>query len=227
MKIVAIIQARMGSSRLPGKVLLTLVDQPVLQWVYERAARIPRVDEAIVATTTSAADDPVAGWCAHHEIGVFRGSEDDVLGRYLSCAVAHEADAVVRITADCPLLDPEVSGRVLTAFLDAPGCEFANNTDPWTFPDGLDTEVISTRALEVSARETTDPADREHVTLFVRRDPERFATVAVRSDRDLSAHRWTLDRLDDFTYIAGVAQRLRDRGLTGSMDEILALVDGG
>jgi spore coat polysaccharide biosynthesis protein SpsF (cytidylyltransferase family) len=225
MKIVTIIQARMGSSRLPGKVMLTLVDQPVLQWVYERAARIPLVDETIVATTSSVADDPVASWCVRRGIAVFRGSEDDVLDRYLRCARANEADAVVRITADCPLLDPEVSGRVVAAFLGKPGCEYANNTDPWRFPDGLDTEVISRHALEVSAREAADPADREHVTRFVRRrEPDRFRTKVVVSERDLSNYRWTLDDLSDFTFLAAVAERLRDRGLSGSMAEVLSVL---
>ena len=225
MRIVAIVQARMGSSRFPGKVLLTLADQPVLQWVWERASRIPQVDETIVATTTSAADDPVASWCARHGIAAFRGSDDDVLDRYVACAAASEADAVVRITADCPLLDPEVSGRVVDAFLDSPGCEYANNTDPWTFPDGLDTEVISRHALEVSAREAVDPADREHVTRFVRRRyPARFATVVVESERDLSGYRWTLDYPSDFTFLSAVAERLRDRELTGSMQEVLGIL---
>ena len=146
---------RMGSSRLPGKVLMTLFDQPVIQWVYERARRIEGVDDVVVATTTAVADDCLAEWCVRHGMRVFRGSERDVLGRYVRCARTHEADAIVRITADCPLLDPSVSGKVLAAFVDGQPCDYASNTNPPRFPDGLDTEVISRGALEISGREAS------------------------------------------------------------------------
>lgn len=220
------IQARMASSRLPGKVMLTLLDRPVIQWVYERATRTPGVDHAVVATTTTAADDALAAWCERHGIAVFRGSEHDVLDRYVQCARSEQADVVVRLTADCPLLDPLVSGQVLAAFMNAqPACDFASNDRPVTFPDGLDTEVIAREALEVSAREASDAFEREHVTGFIRANAERFRLESVVGDVDLSEHRWTLDELRDFAFLYAVAQRLRARGIRGSLQEVLAILD--
>jgi spore coat polysaccharide biosynthesis protein SpsF len=224
MKIVTIIQARMSSSRLPGKVLMTLLDRPVIQWVYERAVRIPGVDDVVVATTTEPADDAVAGWCERHRIPVFRGSETDVLDRYVQCARRHDADAVVRVTADCPLLDPALSGRVVELFLGAQPCDYASNCEPPTFPDGLDTEIISRDALELSWTETSEPFDREHVTAYVRRNPDRFVSQAVTCEPAMSDHRWTLDELRDFTFLSAVVERLHSMSLTGSMDEILDIV---
>jgi len=223
MRVVAVIQARMGSSRLPGKVLMTLVDQPVIQWVYERASRIPGVDEVVVATTTAVSDDPLAGWCEARGITLCRGSEEDVLDRYVTCARKHDADAVVRITADCPLLDPLVSADVLEAFNTQP-CDYASNTQPPTLPDGLDTEVISRDSLEISGREAGAAFDREHVTSFVRSHPERFKSASVVCEPDLSEHRWTLDELRDFTFLAAVAERLRRENASGSMGEILGIL---
>ena len=224
MKVVAVIQARMGSSRLPAKVLITLVDQPVIQWVYERASRIPGVHEVVVATTTSVTDDALARWCEAHSIPVYRGSEEDVLTRYLECAQKYDADAVVRITADCPLLDPIASGNVVKAFLEAQPCDYASNTQPPTFPDGLDTEVISREALEISGREASQVFDREHVTAFVRGHPERFPSVSVVCEEDLSEHRWTLDEPRDLTFLSAVVERLRREHASGSMTEILNIL---
>lgn len=225
MKVVAVIQARMGSSRLPGKVLMTLLDRPVIQWVHERALRIPGVDEVVVATSTSTIDDPLARWCEANGAQLFRGSAEDVLDRYARCARRHDADAIVRITADCPLLDPAVSGRVVRAFLDLPGCDYASNTQPPTFPDGLDTEVMSARALEASAHEAVEQSDREHVTQFVRRHPERFPAESVVCERDCGGDRWTLDELADLVFLSAVAERLRHAGASGSMGEIQAVLD--
>ncbi len=218
------IQARMGSSRLPGKVMMTLFDQPVIQWVHERACRIDRVDDVVVATTTAVADDCLAEWCVRHGMRVFRGSEPDVLGRYVQCARTHEADAVARITADCPLLDPCVSGRVLAAFVEGQPCDYASNINPPDFPGGLDTEVISRDALEISGREATAEYDREHVTTYVRRLGDRFRAVSVVSERDLGDHRWTLDEMADFSFLWAVAERLRRRNLFGSMRDVLEIL---
>jgi len=225
MKVVAIAQARMGSSRLPGKVLMTLLDRPVIQWVYERATRIPGVDEVVVATSATVTDDPLARWCEANGIALCRGSADDVLHRYLQCARRHHADAVVRVTADCPLLDPAVSGRVVAAFLDRQPCDYASNTQPPTFPDGLDTEVVSRHALEASAREAVEHADREHVTQYVRRHPERFRAESVVCERDRSSDRWTLDELADLVFLSAIAERLDRAGAAGSMSEILDILD--
>jgi spore coat polysaccharide biosynthesis protein SpsF (cytidylyltransferase family) len=223
MKIVTIIQARLSSTRLPGKVLMTLVDKPVIEWVYERAARIPGTNEVVVATTATAADDALARWCERRGWSVFRGSEDDVLDRYVQCARRHDADAVVRVTADCPLLDPIQSGRVVALFLERQPCHYASNCEPPTFPDGLDTEIISREALELSWEATADAFDREHVTPYVR-SGRRFATEVVTCEPPLSEHRWTLDELRDFTFLSAVAERLRANNLDGSMQEVLEIL---
>ena len=186
MRFATVIQARMGSSRLPGKVLLTLADRPVLQWVYERAAAIPRIDFTVVATSTAAMDDVVARWCARKGIPVFRGDERDVLDRYVVCARTLAVDAVVRVTADCPFLDPTESARVVDAFRAVAGCDYASNVKPRTFPRGLDTEVIHRSALEAAWSEASAAADREHVTTSVTDRPERFKAVGVCAETDLS-----------------------------------------
>lgn len=214
----------MGSSRLPGKVLMTLYDRPVIQWVHERAARIPGVDEVVIATTTSVSDDGLAHFCERMGWTVFRGAETDVLDRYVQCAREHHADAVVRVTADCPLLDPEQSGRVVALFLGGQPCDYASNCEPPTFPDGLDTEVIAREALEESWSSGRDPFDREHVTAYVRRQPQRFSCRVITHEPSLSQHRWTLDEPRDLTFLSAVAERLHAGGLSGSMEEVLRLL---
>lgn len=225
MRIPVVIQARMGSSRLPGKVLMLLDDRPVLQWVVDRARRIAETHGVVVATSSDSQDDALVRYCDRHGITVFRGSEANVLDRYVTCARQIHADAVVRITADCPLLDPAESGRVVADFRHLPDCSYASNISPRSLPDGLDTEVVSVTALEAAWRETTDPADREHVTPFVRDQPDRFVSASVRSPLDASRYRLTLDTLADFTLLAAVTDRLRVRGQAGSVREVLAVLD--
>jgi spore coat polysaccharide biosynthesis protein SpsF len=225
MRIPVIIQARMGSSRLPGKVLMRVIDQPVIRWVYERASRIPGTDGVVVATTTGPRDDALVRYCEQQGIRVFRGSEADVLDRMVSCGRQLGAEAVVRITADCPLLDPAESGRVVEAFTAHQELQYASNIDPRTLPDGLDTEVIAMKALEAASREATDPADREHVTPFVRRHPDLFPASSVVSPMNLNHLRLTLDDIDDYTFLSAIAERLRARAEPGSLDEVLAVLE--
>ena len=156
MKTVAIIQARMGSTRLPGKVLADLAGKPVLAWVVRAARAALGVDEVWVATSTAAADDAVAAWCKANGVSVHRGSENDVLDRYAGAAKASGAAVVVRLTADCPLLDPAVIAQ--TVRLRAmTGADYASNVDPPTWPDGLDCEVLTAKALFAAAAEATRP----------------------------------------------------------------------
>jgi spore coat polysaccharide biosynthesis protein SpsF (cytidylyltransferase family)/aryl-alcohol dehydrogenase-like predicted oxidoreductase len=225
MRIPVVIQARMGSSRLPGKSLMMLGDRPVLQWVVDRARQIPGTSGVVVATSREHRDDPIASYCKRYGLPVFRGSESDVLDRFAACAREQHADAAVRITGDCPLLDPAESGRVVAAFKQTKNCDYASNISPRIVPDGLDTEVISRAALETAWREATDPADREHVTLFVRRQPERFVSVSVNGTPVASVGRLTLDTLADFTVLSGIVERLRARGVAGSLSEMLAILD--
>jgi spore coat polysaccharide biosynthesis protein SpsF len=224
MKAAAIIQARMGSSRLPKKVLMPLAGRPVIAHIVDRARKIDGLVEVLVATTTSPSDDPLAAFCSERGIPVFRGSEQDVLERYYRAAHGLAVDAVMRITGDCPLLDPRESQRVLAAFLARPTCEYASNIEPPFLPDGLDTEVIRFDTLERIWREAKEPMYREHVTLYVRRHPDRFDTVSVRSSFDLSQLRWTLDEPADYTMLLEVTNELSRRGWFGSLDEVLTIL---
>ena len=220
---VAIIQARTGSTRLPGKVLLPLLAEPLLVHVVRRVSRASLVDTTVVATTTLPNDDPIvdlatrAGWL------VARGSEMDLLERYLGAARAHEAERVVRITSDCPLIDPGVIDEVIAA-LDAGGADYASNTlEPRTFPRGLDVEAMTMAALEEAGREDHDPASREHATPYLYRHPERFRLTGVRLPVDLSAHRWTVDRQEDYELVRRIYDGLgRD---DFAWREALALVE--
>jgi len=160
---VALIQARMGSTRLPGKVLAELAGRPVLDWVVAAARAVPGVDRVAVATSDTDRDDPVAAWCADNGVSCHRGPEDDVLERFRGAAKAEEADTVMRLTADAPLLDPEVCGQVLL-LLERTGADYASNVEPPCWPDGLDCEAFTFAALETAAREARRPSEREHVT---------------------------------------------------------------
>src|SRR5215470_15506655 len=165
--VVAIIQARMGSTRLPGKVLLDIAGQPMLGRVISRVCRAKTIEQIVVATSTAAADDAVSAFCAERGIVCFRGSETDVLDRYYQAARLVQAKTIVRITADCPLLDPEVIDLTVSRFLEG-GWDYISNVNPPTFPDGLDTEVFSFAALERAWREATSVTHREHVTPYLR-----------------------------------------------------------
>ena len=163
MKKVAIIQARMGSTRFPGKVLKHLLDKPLLEWVVNACQNIPLIDEVIVATTTELSDAPIVEWCNTNKIKAFRGNESDVLSRYYEAAKSVQADIIMRITADCPLLDPHLAGQVLY-FIVSDNADYACNVLPPTWPDGLDCEAFTFRSLEVAYKKAIRKSDREHVT---------------------------------------------------------------
>ena len=197
----------------------------MLRWVVDRGREIPGTSGVVVATSTDRQDDPIARYCDRHEIPAFRGSASDVLDRFVACARERRADAVVRITADCPLLDPEQSGRVVAAFREATDASYASNISPRTVPDGLDTEVIRFSALEAAWREATDPCDREHVSTFVRRQPERFEAVSPPGEAIATDRRLTLDTIADFVVLSAIADRLRARRLEGSLLDVLSVID--
>jgi spore coat polysaccharide biosynthesis protein SpsF len=202
-RVVAIIQARMGSTRLPGKVLLDLAGQPMLARVVNRSRRATILQDVVVATTTKPADEAIAELCAVHGWPCFRGSEEDVLDRYYRAAVAHQADVVVRITSDCPLIEPEVVDWVVREFLERqPEVDYACNELPRrTFPRGLDTEVMRFDVLERAWREDLNPAWREHVTPYIRRNPGLFRIHGVMNEVDYSHMRWTVDTPEDLAFV--------------------------
>ncbi len=199
--IVAIVQARMGSSRLPGKTLADLAGRPMLARVVERVRRAGAVDRVVVATSTAALDDPIAEFCTHEKIPCFRGSENDVLDRFYGAAKEHGADVVVRITADCPLIDPGVIDRVVERFQRG-DCDYASNALRYTYPDGLDTEVFSMAALEQAWREAKKPSEREHVTPYLRSG--KFRAVNVETENPSEPQRWTVDHPADLEFVRAV-----------------------
>jgi spore coat polysaccharide biosynthesis protein SpsF len=203
MKTVAILQARMNSSRLPGKILKDVAGEPMLVRVVSRLRRAETLSEILVATTTEPADDAVQQICAARGWTCFRGSESDVLDRYYQAARLHGADVVVRVTADCPLIEPAEVERVVQEYLRRPeAVDYVCNFLPRrTYPRGLDTEVFSFEVLQRSWREDQNPAWREHVTEYLLRHPEAFRLRGVQNGEDLSALRWTVDTPEDLEFV--------------------------
>ena len=220
MTTVALIQARLSSTRLPGKVLLSLAGRPVLEWVVRAAAAIPGVDRVAVATSDRADDDVLAAWAAGYGVACHRGPLDDVLGRFVLAARAEAADVVLRLTADCPLLDPQVCGQVL-ALLHRRGLDYAATAATW--PDGLDCEAFSASALEAAAAEAVAAPEREHVTPFLRDRRDRFRVGMLPCPLPgLEGERWTLDEPHDFELLSGVVSLLPDTARPPSHLEVLA-----
>jgi spore coat polysaccharide biosynthesis protein SpsF (cytidylyltransferase family) len=219
-----VIQARMRSTRLPGKVLADVEGEPLIALLLARLARATRVAPPVVAMSEHAADDELEAVVAGLGVRLVRGPEQDVLTRFLAAVEGHEGP-VVRLTADCPLIDPLVVDAAVERFASTEGCAYASNVEPRTFPDGLDVEVVSMEALRAAGREARDAADREHVTSFIRRDPGRFPQAALVHDPDLGDLRWTVDRLDDLQFVRETVRRLGDRCHTASLEEILRVAD--
>lgn len=203
MKTVAIIQARMGSSRLPGKVLRDLAGQPMLRRVLDRVRQATTIDDCVVATTTAPADTAVVAACQQWGVASYCGSEADVLDRYYQAATQANADVVVRITSDCPLIEPTIIDQVVQAFRQNEA-DYASNTLRRTFPRGLDTEVFSTAVLATAWHEATEPFQREHVTPYIYQNPSRFRLVELNAAADYGRHRWTVDTVEDWQLVQAI-----------------------
>jgi spore coat polysaccharide biosynthesis protein SpsF len=223
-KTIAILQARLGSTRLPAKVIADVCGKPLLARVVERTRRIPGIDQVVLATTNLPDDEKLMALAGEWRLTAFAGSPDDVLDRYYQTARAFDADVVARVTADCPLLDPTVSGRVVARFRDG-DVDYASNVRPPTFPDGLDTEVFSFAALERAWREARLQSEREHVTPYIWKHPERFRLANVANDVDLSAHRWTVDEPADLVLVRRIYEQLSaETGESFGMADVLELL---
>jgi spore coat polysaccharide biosynthesis protein SpsF len=226
-KILAIIQARMGSTRLPGKILADIAGKPMLSRVVERARRASSLDGVLVATTTNAEDDTTERLCAERGYRWTRGHPTDVLDRYYQAAGKAAVDIIVRLTADCPMIDPTVIDQVVDAFLAAdPPVDFAANRlpDDRTFPIGLDTEVCTFAALAQAWAEANKPYQREHVMPYLYEMPGRFRTLLVRSPRDLSHLRWTVDTPEDLELARRIYAHFGGRD-DFAWGDVLALVE--
>jgi len=228
MKTVAIIQARMGSTRLPGKVLRHLAGESVLAHVVARARAARRLDGTWVATTDSADDAPIVAECVRLGVGCFRGSEQDVLSRYSGAAAASGAGTIVRITSDCPLFDPTLLDQMLAVFHEANQravtVDCLSNVIRRTHPRGLDAEIFTAGALERANREAKQPHEREHVTPYFYQHPELFRLRSFEGAEDLSALRWTLDTVEDWQFIEAVYAALYRKGAMFSTADVLKLL---
>ncbi len=226
LRTIAIVQARMGSSRLPGKVLLDIAGEPMLVRVVERVRRAGSVDLVVVATTTGAEDNPLADLCLERGYPVYRGSLHDVLDRFYQAARAHLADVIVRITADCPLIDPHVIDDTVQAFLSS-GADFAANRlpPPWqrTYPIGLDVEVCTFEALEKAWENADQAHEREHVMPFLYAQEGRFNVLLVDHEPDFGSLRWTVDTAEDLELVRQIYARFPGQD-DFSWKEVLDLV---
>lgn len=205
--VLAIVQARASSSRLPAKVLRPILGRPMLSRQLERLRRCRRIGKLLVATSDDPSDQPIADLCASESMACFRGSLDDVLDRYYQAARAFMPTHVVRLTGDCPLADPELIDKVIEFYVEG-GYDFVSNAIEPTFPDGLDAAVFRFQLLEHAWREAKLPSEREHLTLFMRHHPERYKIGSYKASADRSYMRWTVDEPADLAFVCAVYERL-------------------
>jgi spore coat polysaccharide biosynthesis protein SpsF len=214
MNIVAIIQARSGSTRLPGKVLMDIAGYPMVSRVVQRSRQARLLTEVVLATSTEERDEPLARLAAQLDVPCFRGSEGDVLSRFFGATQAFNADLVVRLTADCPLLDGAVIDQVVRVFQESEGMDYVSNTLERTYPRGLDTEVFTRDALARAHREAKLPYEREHVTPYIYNHPELFSLRNVTHIPDLSAYRMTVDEAIDLEAVRRIYRHFQTLNFT-------------
>ncbi|MCA1055304.1 glycosyltransferase family protein [Rossellomorea aquimaris] len=223
MKVVCIIQARMNSTRLPGKILKEVRGKTLLEHQLERLAHSKKINQIVVATTNNNSDDKIINICRKLNINSFRGSEEDVLSRYYEAALYYEADAVVRITSDCPLIDPEVVDEVVQHYLENyPSYDLVSNTIKRTFPRGLDASIFSMDVLEEMNNKAVSAAEREHVTKYIYNNISEYQISNVINEHEGNKnHRWTVDTTEDFELIKNIYDSLYIEGELFYMNDVL------
>lgn len=225
-KAVAIIQARMGSTRLPGKVLKKVNDTTLLEYQIERVKRAALIDEIVIATTTNKQDDLIVKFCEKLEISYYRGSEQDVLRRYYEAAQKYEAEIIVRLTSDCPLIDPDLINQVLQFYKEnEDSVDYVSNTLERTYPRGLDVEVFSVESLNKAHINAKLPRDREHVTAYIYTNPDKFKLLGIRNDNDYSDYRWTVDTIEDYKLIEKIIIELYTKKKCFSFNDVLQVLE--
>ncbi len=208
-KTIIITQARMDSTRLPGKVLKMVLGKPLLQHHLERLKSTRRADGVIVAMTREESDAPLVDFCEKHHQPYYRGSQHDVLERFLGAAEAYKADHVVRVTSDCPLIDPGLIDQLVGDYVSVnPPCDYASNVLERSYPRGLDCEVFSIHALRQAHKHATLPSEREHVTPYIYKHPESFRLRSYKQPDDWSHYRWAVDTLEDFELVKQMLEAL-------------------
>ncbi len=220
--VTVIIQARMGSTRLPEKIFKKILAKPMLEYMIERVRRAKTIDKIIIATTTNSGDEKVVSLAKKLGLAIYRGSENDVLDRYYQAAKKFKSDIIVRLTGDCPLIDPFILDKVVS-FFKKNKFDYASNTHPPTFPDGMDVEVFSFKALEKAWREAKLSSEREHVTPYIIKRPRKFRIANVENTEDLSRLRLTVDEPEDLSMVSKLAeffsrQNKKDFGLREIVD---------
>ena len=224
--VIAIIQARMGSTRLPGKVLMEVNDRPLLAYQLDRISKSKKLDKIVIATSILEKDDVIENFCKEYGVDCYRGSENDVMSRYYECAKKYNPDTVVRMTADCPLIDPEIIDKVVQKF-ECDNVDYCGNTVPpesSRFPDGSDVEVFSMKALERSNVEVKDTRLREHVTFQFWQD-KNYTSNQYTQEKNWSKYRITVDYSEDFEVVEYVFSELKVKKIFGSLDEIIKIID--
>jgi spore coat polysaccharide biosynthesis protein SpsF len=223
-EVAAIIQARRGSTRLPNKVIKRIEGKPMLLHVVERVKMAKTISRVYLATTNSAQDKSLERVVSGMGIETFFGNESDVLDRYYKAATEYKINHIVRITADCPLIDPGIIDKTVSKYLDGK-YDYVSNTLKPSYPDGLDTEVFSLRAIEKAWREATKVSEREHVTSYIWNHPVIFRLGSVMNDTDLSGHRWTVDDKNDLRFVRLVYRHLYHKNPEFRYNDILNLLE--
>ncbi len=224
MKIVVIDQARMTSTRLPGKVMKEVIEKPLLEYQIERLRKLTEANQLVIATTTNDTDIPIVELCNRMGVEYYKGSEEDVLSRYYEAATKFEADIVVRVTSDCPLIDPAIVDRVIKYYKDEGNYDYVSNTLIRTYPRGMDTEVFSFKVLEEVYLNAQEISEREHVTPFIYKNPGHYKLGNVRNNEDKSEHRWTVDTTEDFELISMIIEQLYFSNPSFGLSDILELL---
>lgn len=219
------IQARMGSTRLPGKTMKPILGKPLLGLLVERVRRSQFASKFIIATTVSAEDDVIADWCLRNGFPLFRGSEEDVLGRFYEASMQFPGDPIIRITADCPLIDPVVIDRVVKFYIEGQASyDYVSNTIERCFPRGMDVEVFSLKCLHQAAHEARLPGEREHVTPFIYTHPERYRIGQLLDKRNASQYRLCVDTAEDYVLVSKIFEALYPKNPYFTLEDVLDLL---
>lgn len=225
MKVNAIIQARCGSTRLPGKIFMEIDGNPLLWHVVNRLTYVDLIDDIVIATTTDKKDDKVEEWCEKNEINCFRGSEDDVLSRFYNAAIEFPCDVIVRVTADDPFKEPSIIDNIIRKLIDE-NLDLSTNVFPPSYPEGLDCEVFTFDVLKTMEKTTNDPYDHEHVTPYIYNHSNEFKIGNITSSHQLSSFRWTIDNKEDYEMVNAIYEKRKEEneGIL-LMQEILEILE--
>jgi spore coat polysaccharide biosynthesis protein SpsF len=225
-KITGVVQARMGSSRLPGKVMRPLVGRPLIWHVIDRLRQVPGLDGIVLATTADPRNDPLVAYCDEQGISAFRERhEDDIVSRLLGAAALTEADAILKVNADCPMIDPAILTLLVERFFSDPGVDMVCNWVRWTWPVGMNAEIVTRAALERCDRALKTERDRELAMLYMRDHPRDFRLTSVEGARDLTHLHWAVDTPEDYEFVGGVFSALWRPGPAFGVADILSYLD--